>query len=161
MPTIEDIYCKFGFVAEAAQLLETELGTLLIIEETTNADLMENPNSSMATDIYKKINKYTLGALIKNTRSKVTSIEKLETLLATALTERNRLSHSFYREHNFRLREKSDKGRIIMFEDLDRMHDVILDAYKAVMLLSGNDLENPEAISKEHQSIEMNGHVKI
>ena len=51
MPTIEDIYCKFGFVAEAAQLLETQLGTLLIIEEATNADLIEHPNSSMATDI--------------------------------------------------------------------------------------------------------------
>ena len=48
-----------------------------------------------------------------------------------------------------------------MFEDLDRMHDVILDAYKAVMLLSGIDLENPESISEEYQSIEINGHVKI
>ena len=68
MPTIEDIYCKFGFVAEACQLLETELGTLLLHEEAVDADLIENPNSGMATDIYKKINKYTLGRLIKNTK---------------------------------------------------------------------------------------------
>lgn len=161
MLTIEDIYCKFGFVAEAAQLLETELGTLILREEAMSANLIESPNSSLATDIYKKINKYTLGALINNARNKVVTIEKLEGLLSAALVERNKLSHSFYREHNFRLRAKSDEGRIIMFEDLDRMHNVILEAYKAVMLLSGINLETSESIPQEYQSIEILGHVKI
>lgn len=161
MLTVEDIYCKFGFVAEAAQLLETELGSLLLHKEAVDADLIENPNSGVATDIYKKINKHTLGRLIKNTKSKITSVEKLEDLLSAALVERNRLSHSFYREHNFRLRAKSDEGRIIMFKDLDRMHDVILEAYKAIMLLSNIDLENLESVPNEYQVIEMLGHVKI
>jgi hypothetical protein len=30
MPTLDDIYRKFGEVSEAAQLVETELGTMLL-----------------------------------------------------------------------------------------------------------------------------------
>jgi hypothetical protein len=30
MPTLDDVYRKFGEVSEAAQLLETELGTALL-----------------------------------------------------------------------------------------------------------------------------------
>jgi len=161
MPTIDDIYCKFGFVAEAAQLLETELGTQLLRAEAIEADIIENPNSNVATTIYSKINKYTLGRLINNSKIKISSIEKLEGLLAAALVERNRLSHSFYREHNFRLRAESDEGRILMYKDLGRMHEVILDAYKAMMLISGIDLENLESVPAEYQSIDVLGHVKI
>ena len=161
MPTIEDIYCKFGFVAEAAQLLETELGTLLLHAEGVEADLIENPDSKTATDIYKKINKYTLGRLIANSKSKISSVEKLEGLLSAALLERNRLSHSFYREHNFQLRAESDDGRNIMFKDLDRMHDIILEAYKAVMLISGIDLEHIDEVPEKYRAIEKRGHVKI
>jgi hypothetical protein len=32
MPTLNEVYRKFGEVAEAAQLLETELGNMLIAE---------------------------------------------------------------------------------------------------------------------------------
>lgn len=161
MPTVEDIYCKFGFVAEADQLLETELGNLLLFEEAVKADLIETPDSGVANDIYNSINKYTLGRLIKNTKSKVPSLDEVEDLLSAALVERNRLSHSLYREHNFRLRAESDEGRAIMLDDLDRIHDIILKAYKTVVLLSGVDLENVEVVSEEYRSIEMLGHVKI
>ena len=47
------------------------------------------------------------------------------------------------------------------FHDLDRMHDIILDAYKAVMLISGVDIENLESVPEKYQSIEILGHVKI
>ncbi|WP_111640278.1 hypothetical protein [Marinimicrobium alkaliphilum] len=161
MPTVEDVYCKFGFVAEAAQLLDTELGTLLIYEEAVSADLIDAPNSEIANSMYRKIDRYTLGRLIKNAKNKVASLDKLEDLLAAALTERNRLSHSFYREHNFRLGAEADDGRAIMLEDLDRMHEVILDAYKAAMLLSGIDLEKLDEAPEEYRAIEMLGHVKI
>jgi len=161
MPTVDEIYCKYGFVAEAAQLLELELGTLLFYEEAVEADLIESPNSSMATGIYKKINKFTLGRLINNSKNKMDSVDELESLLSSALVERNRLSHSFYREHNFRLRAEPDEGRIIMLHDLERMHKIILDAYKAVMLISGIDLDRPESIPEEYQGIKALDHVKL
>ncbi|MFZ0981192.1 MAG: hypothetical protein WAN23_17455, partial [Candidatus Acidiferrales bacterium] len=66
------------------------------------------------------------------------SIANLEDVLAKALDERNRLFHSFYRQHNFR--RNSDEGRQRMLDDLESIHTTLLDAYKAVMLLSGVDL---------------------
>jgi hypothetical protein len=71
-------------------------------------------------------------------------LDTLETVLWRALEERNRLQHSFYRQHNFR--RNSDQGRAAMLRDLDQIHDAILDAYKAVMLLSGIDLEAEAAM---------------
>jgi len=151
MPTIEDVYCKFGFVSEAAQLLETELGTLLFHESASEADLFNNPNPETAREIYKKINKQTLGRLINSSKSKVKSLDNLSDLLSVALVERNRLAHSFYLEHNIRLRAENDSGRALMIDDLERMHEIIIDAYKAVMLLSGIDLEKMS--EDDYQSI--------
>ena len=65
MPTLDDVYRKFGEVSEAAQPLETELGTMLLMVGCIEADLIENPDSEKATEIYKQINKHTLGQLIK------------------------------------------------------------------------------------------------
>ena len=161
MPTIEDVYCKFGFVSEAAQLLETELGTLLFHESALDEDLLDNPNPTLARDIYTKINKQTLGRLIHSSKSKITSVEKLSDLLSAALTERNRLAHSFYLEHNFRLRAEDDSGREIMMNDLERMHNIILDAYKAVMLISGIDLEKIGNFDDQGINGPIPDHVKI
>ena len=65
MLELDDLYRKFGDVAEGAQLLETERGTLIINHECIAADLVENPNRDHATEIYDRINKKTLGQLIK------------------------------------------------------------------------------------------------
>ena len=61
MPTLDDVYRKFGEASEAAQLLETELGTLLLVHKCTDAGLLENPDPSRATPIYDQISKQTLG----------------------------------------------------------------------------------------------------
>jgi len=102
MATLSDVYEKFGEVAEAAQLLETELGTMLLTHACLDADLIENPNSEKATDIYEKINKHTLGRLVAvlNKKDKAPAVPDL--VLEKAIEARNFLSHSFYRHHNFR-----------------------------------------------------------
>ena len=38
--TLDDVYRKFGEASEAAQLLETELGTLLLWEQAIADDLL-------------------------------------------------------------------------------------------------------------------------
>src|SRR5215472_16520777 len=140
--SLDDVYRKFGETAEAAQLLETELGTLLSIVKAVGEDLFANPHRMRASELLKKIDSFTLGSLIKEllpipsaealqliqtqldtvlllisaatehlfvnrpdrtrTKSNTQPIDELEALLKNALTERNRLSHSFYRQHNFR-----------------------------------------------------------
>ena len=147
--TLDDVYRKFGETSEAAQLLETELGNILIKIGAAESNLFNEPNSEQAFALFKKINRQTLGHLLKNVGSSTESVSHIETLLSRALEERNRLSHSFYRLHNFR--KNSDEGRKLMLIDLDSIHDTLLKAYKAVMLLSGIDLD-ALVLDKSHRS---------
>jgi len=137
--TLDDVYRKFGETSEAAQLLETELGNILIKIGVVKANLLNEKNPERASELFKNINRQTLGQLLKNVNSSTESVSHLESLLSNALAERNRLSHSFYRFHNFR--RNSDEGRQLMLNDLESIHDTLLEAYKSVMLLSGIDLD--------------------
>ncbi|SRR6266571_811747 len=139
MPTLDDVYGKFGYAAEAAQLLETELGNILIEHGVVEEDLLSKPNPTRAAELFRQIDRHTLGQLIKKLKAKNQSIANLEDVLGKALDERNRLFHFFYRQHNFR--RNSDEGRQLMLDDLESLHNTLLDAYKAVMLLQGVDLD--------------------
>ena len=140
MPTLEDVYFEFGLASEAAQLLETELGTILFRIGAIEADLFENPDHDKAYEILQFVNRQTVGQLMRSVNKKNESLEGLEDILTRALKERNRLAHSFYREHNNR--RNSEDGRAIMLRDLEYIHDAILDANKAVMRFSGIDLDS-------------------
>src|SRR5579862_7014859 len=131
MPSLDDVYWKFGFAAEAAQLLETELGNELIKHGVVEENLVNQPNPNRAADLIDQINKHTLGQLIAKLKANNQSDANLEDALTIALDERNRLFHSFYRQHN--LRRNSDEGRQEMLRDLESIHETLLDAYKAVM----------------------------
>jgi hypothetical protein len=133
LPTLDDVYRKFGEASEAAQLLETELGTLLLWEQATEEDLL-GEDGKRATDTMRGINRQTLGTLIRNAKGKSQPVEEIAVLLERALRERNRLSHSFYRRHNFR--RNSGEGRAVMMQDLETIHEVIFGAYKGLMLLA-------------------------
>jgi hypothetical protein len=139
MPTLDDVYSKFGYAAEAAQLLETELGNMLIEHGVVEENLVNQPDPNRAAELFRQINKQTLGQLIVKLKARNQSIANLEDLLAKALDERNRLFHSFYRQHNFR--RNSAEGRQGMLDDVEAIHKTLLDAYKAVMLLLGVDLD--------------------
>ena len=140
MPSLDEVYRKFGEAAEAAQLLETELGTNLVMIRAVEDSLLSQPDQDRAADILRTINRHTLGQILKHLNGRIESLDKLEFILWDALQERNRLFHSFYRQHNFR--RNSDEGRALMLDDLERIHQSLLTAFKAVMLLSGIDLES-------------------
>jgi hypothetical protein len=137
-PTLADVYRKFGEASEAAQLIETELGTVLLLEEAIGEGLI-GEDGKRAAEILKDVARQTLGALIRNVKGKSSSTKELEALLEKALKERNRLSHSFFLKHN--LRRNSGEGRALMMKDLDQIHTVLLEAYKALLELDGIDLE--------------------
>ena len=140
MPTIEDVYLKFGSASEVVQLLELELGTLLFRSKAIEASLFENPSHDRALELSRLVNRKTLGQLIGSLSESDQSITDLQEVLSRAVSERNRLAHSFFREHNNR--RNSEEGRIIMLEDLESIHETFRDACKAVMRLSGIDLDS-------------------
>jgi len=139
MPTLDDVYWKFGYAAEAAQLLETELGNMLIKHGVIEENLVNQRDPNRAAELFRQIDKHTFGQLIIRLKAKNQSITNLEDVLAKALDERNRLFHSFYRQHNFR--RNSDEGRQRMLDDLESIHKMLLDAYKAVMLVLVVDVD--------------------
>lgn len=140
MKSRKQIFEKFGVTAEAAQLLETEIGNLLLENEANEQDLFKNLDHLKAQDILNKINRSTLGQLIKKLSVNKAFEQEMLTVLSNALESRNRLLHSFFREHNFRI--NTDEGRVLMFEDLDKIHTEILLAYKNMFLIQGIDLDN-------------------
>ena len=144
MTTLSNVYMKFGEVAEAAQLLETEVGNVLLWESVTEHDLMRKPDPVLARNIFADVDRKTLGQLIRAAQAKVSTPDNLEDLLERALRARNRLNHVFYRRHNFR--RNSDEGRAVMLKDLEHMHDEILGAYKALLRLSDVELDKLAAV---------------
>ena len=144
MPSLADVYQKFGEVSEAAQLLETELGTLLLCTQGSEHDLWTGDKGELATDICNKINESTIGQVLRRLGNAIKFPGQLDQLLSVALADRNRLCHSFYRKHNFR--QNCEEGRTKMIEDLNRMHHRILEAYEAVLALSGIHLDGLMAV---------------
>ena len=65
MPTLDEVYRKFGETAEAAQLLETELGTVLLSNLGEKEGLIVAPNPKRASELFGAINRNTLGHLEK------------------------------------------------------------------------------------------------
>lgn len=139
MAAREEVYQKFGLAAEAAQLLETELGTLLLTFRGAEEGLFFGDNPDVARETLSQIDRSTLGRLLKQIGSRTDSPETVEAFFANALSARNRLMNSFYRQHGVGI--NSPEGRDLMLQDLERLHAVIFDAYKAALLLSGIDLD--------------------
>jgi hypothetical protein len=138
VPTLDDVYLKFGFASEAAQLLETQLGNLLLASGALEADLFAKPNATRAADLLNFVDRQTLGQLLKSLKKSHEPLDELDLLLKHALSERNRLAHSYYREHNFR--RNSEEGRAVMMADLESIHEKILEAYTAVLRIAGFDI---------------------
>ena len=55
MTTCEQVYAKFGLTAEAAQLFETELGTILLAREGEERGWHVNANPEQAAEFYEKL----------------------------------------------------------------------------------------------------------
>ena len=94
MPTLDEVYRKFGETSETAQLLETELANLLLKVGAVEANLLDQPDPTRASSLLRSINRQTLGQLLTSLNRSTDSLAHLQALLLQALAERNRLSHS-------------------------------------------------------------------
>ena len=140
LPTLDEVYRKFGEVSEAAQLLETELGTILFQIRASEKGLFSDKRPEEARQILTRIESSALGQILRQLSSAGKLSSRAPELFAAALAERNRLTHSFYRQHNFQ--RNTDDGRAVMIADLDSIHSTLLDAYKAALAVSGIDLDS-------------------
>jgi hypothetical protein len=144
MVSLDDIYRKFGECAYVGQLLETEIGNiLLVIHHAVESDLFVLEKREEAAEIYARINKSALGQVLGKI-GEITS-EDMPLVFANAWAERNRLSHSFFRRNNFR--RNSAGGRKVMLADLESIHGTLLVAYSVALALSGTDLNSVQGLA--------------
>jgi hypothetical protein len=130
MATRDEVYCKFGVTAEAGQLFETDLNTLLLAAHGLDEGRHVQPNPEAAQNMADNLNAATLGKLLnKLSSSGVVQIDDaLKARFASALKARNRLVHGFYERHNFRI--QTDEGRDKMIADLEAIHTELFQAWQ-------------------------------
>ena len=128
------------------------MNILLAIEEA-QSDLFFADRQEEAREIPRRTNKETLGQALKRTSGKNWSFEHAADLFAQALAERNRLSHSFFRE--FKLRRNSSEGCGMMLEDLELIHETLLQAGNLALAISGRDLDSLQLPSLPTKYLEL------
>lgn len=128
MATREALYAKFGITAEAAQLFETELGTLLLAAQGLRHGWAAKPDGKHARSVLDGINRSTLGGLITTLKKHVEFSDDLEERFASALQARNKLNHGFFERHNFRI--QTEEGRDVMMADLEALHKELFNAWR-------------------------------
>jgi hypothetical protein len=140
MATREEVYAKFGLTAEAAQLFETELGTILLAREGEERGWHLKANPEEAAEFYEKLNRKTLGQILTSLRDYLDLDEHVAESFEIALNARNKLNHGFFERHNFAI--YADAGRDAMIAELEIMHSQLVEAYEiaqpaAIQLVAG------------------------
>jgi hypothetical protein len=129
-----ELYAKFGIAAEAAQLFETELGTLLLCLRALDNGWHIVPDGGAAQQVLNEIDRSTLGRLLHNLKRHIKIEGSLEGTFLSALEARNRLSHGFFERHNFKI--QTEDGRREMVADLDSLHAELFAAWQATVNLT-------------------------
>lgn len=143
MATRDELYAKFGITAEAAQLFETELGTLLLSVTALENGWHLTPDPKKARKALDEIEAHTLGRLLGVLKGKVAFDEHLGERFASALKARNRLNHGFYERHNFKI--QTDEGRDAMIAALEELHEELFQAWQVA---SGLTTATAELVAK-------------
>jgi hypothetical protein len=133
MATREELYAKFGVTAEAAQLLETDLGTIVLVVEGWKNGWHVRAEPERATEFYERLNRKTLGQLLREVKLHIQFDDAIAEKLEIGLAARNRLNHGFYERHNFAI--QTDDGRDKMIEDLESLHTQLFEAWQTSVKL--------------------------
>lgn len=148
MATRDELYAKFGVTAEAAQLFETELGTLLLAANALELGWHVTPDAKKATQLMERIEAQTLGRLISALQDKVGIDDGLAERFKSALRARNRLNHGFYELHNLKI--QSSEGRDEMMVDLEELHEELFQSWQFASAMT-------EAVAKLVQKMSSSG----
>jgi hypothetical protein len=135
----DDLYCKFGITAEAAQLFETELGSLLLAAQGAKKGWHVQPDPERGRKLLDEIDRHTLGQALSSVKSVVKIDDYSINSFAGALKARNRLMHGFFERHAFKI--QTDEGRDEMIADLELLHAELFRAYQLASAMTHIALE--------------------
>lgn len=134
MATRDELYAKFGVTAEAAQLFERELGTMLLCARALEHGWHVKADPNSARKLLDDIDRSTLGRLLGSLKDCVSLDDRLTERFASALQARNRLFHGFYESHNSKIQH--DEGRDAMIADLEALHDELFNAWQVASTMN-------------------------
>ncbi|MEO0410489.1 MAG: hypothetical protein AAF221_01445 [Pseudomonadota bacterium] len=123
-----EMYAKYGIAAEAAQLFETELGTLLLCLQALGEGWHLRPDGVASRQFLNTIDRSTLGKLLNNLKRHIEIEGDVDKSFSAALQSRNNLMHGFFERHNFGIQTK--EGSKVMIAELDELHDTLFSAWQ-------------------------------
>lgn len=128
MASRDEIYAKFGVSAEAAQLFETDLGTILLGLEGSKHRWHLSPDPITAANFMEKLDRKTLGQVLDAVQKMITLAPTVVDVFQSGLSARNALNHGFYARHNFAI--QTQEGRQQMLDDLEALHQQLFHAWQ-------------------------------
>jgi hypothetical protein len=150
MATRDDVYREFGKTVELAQLLETELGTLLLAQEAIQHDAFTLDVWESGAQVVKAIEKRTLGQSLGEIRKRYHISDDLESVFDQALAARNRLAHGFYLSYGRRI--ETDRGCDEMIAHLFRLQKDLWPAYQIAGALAQHLMDEFSRLHRQHRS---------
>ena len=126
----KEVYARFGLAFYYAQVLEHGIVNALVLLDLvpkrhhvarTVAEWEEMFDTFMSERFER-----TMGGLLRDLRAVAAVPDDLEALLRDALTRRNRLAHSFFRDHAERFMTESGRNRMIV--EVDECRDIFVTA---------------------------------
>jgi hypothetical protein len=150
---IKDVYAHFGLGAYFGQVFETTLCNLLILDARVRGEVA---NSAEVDALEVAQQKKTMGALIREFRTRTTLPPNAESIMGTALDRRNFLNHHFFRVHAEDF--MSEAGRLKMLTELHRIQESIKEADQVATLLCMALMKflgiTPEIIRAEFEALQ-------
>lgn len=128
MATRQKLYAKYGQAAEAAQLFETVIGTIVLAAYGFNNGWHVEPDKDAAAVLLRDIDASTLGSLLSRFRRELTVEEGLLNQFVRAKKTRDSLFHGFFERHNYKI--QTPEGRDEMVADLENIHEELFRAWR-------------------------------
>ncbi len=150
MASRDQLYAKFGITAEAAQLFETALGTVVLASKGHNNNWYSEQDPNAAARALEVIECSTLGRVLEMLKQELRFEDDLIIKqFKRGLVARNKLFHGFFERHNFKI--QSEVGRDDMVADLEELHEELFQCWRVADSLASalaEELITEEQIKK-------------
>ncbi len=120
---LKEMYAHFGLTAYCAQCFEIEALNILLLHARLSdltAPVIE------LEELESKLNKKTLGSLLRDVKKRVSFQQSAERIIDHALARRNYLFHSFFSSHAAEM--LSSAGRQNIIAELEDLRDLFQNA---------------------------------
>lgn len=134
MATRERVYEAAGRALEAANLLETELGTLLLILDALETGSHVNPDRDAYLRLRDAIDRKTLGQSLAAVRKRLKIDGDIDRVFNDALEARNKIAHRFFPGHGLRIIDTN--GCATMLKEATELRHTLWDGYTAAQRLT-------------------------